>query len=530
MMLDAYFTGAVAELIERARCLKAKVPRNLRRRDYDALRRVCDDRLTDAIKHLQQLLDEPAFRNPQFRAQRLRAFRASSRISISSNPSESGALERADHADPFLNELLERVAKEIHFPHTTPIVTTLSQRYFYVISELNLLCVPLAEGDFLLHLPDLYHELAHPLLLVPDDPIIEPFQAAHLISIGTSYDYFNGEIEKERGYGPRQNRPLLEGWRAAYVKSWVTEFFCDGFAAATLGPAFAWAHLHLCAKRGGNPFIASAAATSHPAEDARMSVILKVLSQLGHADSVTKIRARWSDLMEESGLGPSLNTVAATRKRCLRISPSFVLRELMQSDVASRDPTPPATCITFLTRRGRCFGKLPPITPRGSAANSIRFERRLFRVRERLREGAQQKTRRVAKEGGNLHRESHGRSVAYPRGHALQSCSHHVDRGRNEENPPSNSGSEALSRCSPSPSVGRPHFSRYAASAASYPTDDDGDEAGKQRSSTVLDRRPCRLRTPCNLSGKAIFESASWVDYEPRTGDGSRHRQLTRPP
>jgi hypothetical protein len=301
MMLDGYFTGAVAELIERARCLKTKVPRNLRRRDYDALRRVCDDRLTDAIKRLRQLLDEPAFRNPQFRAQRLRAFR---RIVADLDIIESfgiAALERADHADSFLNELLECIAKEIHFPHTTPIVTTLSQRYFYVISELNLLCVPLAEGDFLLHLPDLYHELAHPLLLVPDDPIIEPFQAAHLKSIGTSYDYFNGEIEKERGYGPRQNRPLLEGWQAAYVKSWITEFFCDGFAAATLGPAFAWAHLHLCAKRGGNPFVASAAATSHPAEDARMSVILKVLSQLGHADSVTKIRARWSDLVEESG-------------------------------------------------------------------------------------------------------------------------------------------------------------------------------------------------------------------------------------
>jgi hypothetical protein len=298
-MLDGYFIGAVGELIERARCLKAKVPRNLRRRDYDALRRVCDDRLADAIRGLREILDDPAYRKPEFHAQRLRVFR---RIVADLDIIESygiAALERADHADPFLNELLDRIAKEIGFPHTTPIVTTLSQRYFYVISELNLLCVPLIEGDFLLHLPDLYHELGHPLLLVPDDPIIEPFQAAHLKALGTSYDYFNAEIEKERGYGPKQNRPMLEAWQAAYVKSWITEFFCDGFAASTLGPAFAWAHLHLCAKRGGNPFGATAA--SHPAEDARMSVILKVLSQLGHTDSVTEVRAHWNDLLQESG-------------------------------------------------------------------------------------------------------------------------------------------------------------------------------------------------------------------------------------
>jgi hypothetical protein len=300
-MLDGYFTGAVGELIERARWLKAKVPRNLRRRDYDALRRICDDRLTDAIRRLREILDEPAYRKPEFRAQRLRAFR---RIVAELDNVESfgiAALERADHADPFLNDLLDRIAKEIRFPHSTPIVATLSQRYFYVISELNLLCVPLAEGDFLLHLPDLYHELAHPLLLVADDPVIEPFQAAHLKGLGTSYDYLNGEIEKERGYGPKQNVPLLRAWQANYVKSWTTEFFCDGFAAATLGPAFAWAHLHLCAKRGGNLFEAATTATSHPAEDARMVLVLKVLSQLGHMKAAAEVQARWNDLIDESG-------------------------------------------------------------------------------------------------------------------------------------------------------------------------------------------------------------------------------------
>lgn len=300
-MLDGYFIGAVGELIERARCLKAKVPRSLPRRDYDALRRTCDDKLADVIRRLREIVDEPAFRRTEFHAERLRMFR---RIVADLDIIESygiAALDRADNGDHLLNDVLERIAKEISYPHVTPVVTTISQRYFYILSEFNLLCVPLAEGDFLLHLPDLYHELAHPLLLVADDPVIEPFQHAHLKATGLAYDYFQSELEKERGYGPRQSRFLLDRWQGSYVKSWLTEFFCDAFAASTLGPAYAWAHLHLCAKRGGNPFATPLAHTSHPADDARMVVILKVLGLTGHGSTSDPVRGRWRDLLTESG-------------------------------------------------------------------------------------------------------------------------------------------------------------------------------------------------------------------------------------
>ena len=51
--------------------------------------------------------------------------------------------------------------------------------------------VPLAERHFLLHLPDLYHELAHPLLVARDDPVIEPLQGKMLESAKEAMEYFH---------------------------------------------------------------------------------------------------------------------------------------------------------------------------------------------------------------------------------------------------------------------------------------------------------------------------------------------------
>ena len=72
------------------------------------------------------------------------------------------ALSRAHNDDDRLNELLARIATEILYPLPAPSCTTLSRDYFYINQHLGFMFVPLAEGHFLLHLPDIYHELAYP--------------------------------------------------------------------------------------------------------------------------------------------------------------------------------------------------------------------------------------------------------------------------------------------------------------------------------------------------------------------------------
>jgi hypothetical protein len=303
--LNDYFTGSVGQLIERARLLRAKVPRDLPR-DYDTLAQACRDRLNDLLDRLRSLVEDPRFALPAYQPERLRRFkRAVGDLDIIETVGIA-ALDRATEDDHRLNALLERVTKEIRYPLVTPVVTSLSQQYFCIVADLNLLCVPLTEGRFLLHLPDLYHELAHPLLTERDDPVVEPFQEAHFKALGDALGYLAAEKRKEdRRRGPRQPAFTLTRWEVAWVKYWMVEFFCDLFAVYVLGPAFAWSHLHLTAKRGGDPFeVPLLGTSSHPADDARMRALLFGLEATGFTAEAAAVGARWQELLSHHDTEP----------------------------------------------------------------------------------------------------------------------------------------------------------------------------------------------------------------------------------
>lgn len=303
--MNDYFVGSVGQLIERARLLRAKVPRDLPR-DYDTLAQACRERLKTLLERLRSLLDDPKFSLPHYQPERLRLFK---RVVGDLDIIETvgiAALDRAKDDDHRLNALLERITKEIRYPLVTPVVTTLSQQYFCIVAELSLLCVPLTEGRFLLHLPDLYHELAHPLLTEQDDPLVEPFQEAHFKGILDAMAYLAAEQAKEdRRRGPAQPAFMLRRWEVCWVKYWMVELFCDLFAVYTLGPAFAWAHLHLSAKRGGDPFEVPVLGTSsHPADDARMRAMLAALRLAGFAGEAAAIGDRWAGLVTHADSAP----------------------------------------------------------------------------------------------------------------------------------------------------------------------------------------------------------------------------------
>lgn len=222
--MNIYFSGSVSQLIERARLLRAKVPRDLPR-DYDTLAQCCREKLNELLVQLRSLLERPMYREDRYQPERLRLFK---RVVADLDILETvgiAALDRAKDDDHKLNDFLERVAREIRYPLVTPVVTTLSQEYFHVMTDLNLLCVPLTEGRFLLHLPDLYHELAHPLLIEQDDPLVEPIQIALFCAIRSALEHISAELAKEdRRRGPEQPRFMLGRWEIAWVKYWMVEF------------------------------------------------------------------------------------------------------------------------------------------------------------------------------------------------------------------------------------------------------------------------------------------------------------------
>jgi hypothetical protein len=291
--MNDYFTGTVLQLLARAGHLNTRVPRDLAR-EFHTLVAACQAEVSRVSGNLRFLVDEPAMRLPANQPERLRMLRRAVADLDLVETVGFAALERAHKEDLRLNTLMDRIRLEIAYPILPPVVTSLSRAYFGIFPSLNLLCVPLTEGRFLLHLPDLYHEIAHPLLRVANNPLVDPFRRAHDRVMRAALEYLDEELRaQERGRGPAQMVHTLECWVRSWV-SWSIEFLCDLFGALTVGPAFAWSHLHLAVKRGGDPFAVPAyAPTSHPPDGARMAVVLNVLTTMGFTAEVARIEERW---------------------------------------------------------------------------------------------------------------------------------------------------------------------------------------------------------------------------------------------
>lgn len=299
--MNEYFHGSVRQHIERGQILLSRIPVDLPR-EFHLLAQYCTKELDRIMDGLRALISQPRMDQLDKQPERLRLFQ---QLVTRLNKLETvgiAALERHNETDLMLNQLIELIRTEISYPILPPVVSSLSQQYFHIYPDLNLLFVPLCEANFLLHLPDLYHEIAHPLLVTKYNLRVKPFQDAILKSLDLVLSYIKKEQQKEdRRRGPEQIGYYLRVWGKSWWK-WVIEFFCDLFAVYTVGPAYAWAHFHLCAKLCENPYeVPTMTATSHPADDARMRVILYGLQRTGFEKEKESIHQRWQEFVAISG-------------------------------------------------------------------------------------------------------------------------------------------------------------------------------------------------------------------------------------
>src|SRR5262245_42190549 len=132
--MNDYFAGAVPQLIDRARGLRGQIPRNLPRR-YETLNRICSEQLLRIINKLRTLIEDSRFHTRTFQPERLRMFK---RLVADLDTIESigiAALHRATNDDHLLNRLMEAIATEICYPRIIPVVSALSEEYFYIHPE-----------------------------------------------------------------------------------------------------------------------------------------------------------------------------------------------------------------------------------------------------------------------------------------------------------------------------------------------------------------------------------------------------------
>lgn len=294
--MKAYFLVAIEQHIERGQRLLDDIENSNIPPEYFLLAKTCKDAVVKAIEDLKALRDDPEMQLPDSQSVRLRRFRRSIDQISALETTGVMALQRRHKDDIFLNRLIQRIRDEIQYPLLPPTVAGLSTNYFYILNDIKLLFVPLIEGNYLLHLPDLYHELAHPLLYDTHNSKVKALQSAVEDLFVIAAEYIEEEMKfEQRRIGPNSFAVYLYLWQKSWWK-WAIEFFCDLFAVFTVGPAFAWSNIHLCMKSGDDPFFVPTRGTStHPADDARMRVILKGLAPIGFGADVPLLQEKWQE-------------------------------------------------------------------------------------------------------------------------------------------------------------------------------------------------------------------------------------------
>jgi hypothetical protein len=300
-MLESYIQGAATQLVQRASALKILIPRPPKP-EFQVLATRCSQEIDAAVKELKFIRDNPVQKKPELASTRLRQFRrVSSWIDRIENEAIA-AIARADAGESKIHALLFKMTSEINYPIEPPTISLLSQQYFYVNCDFCLLCMPLTELHYLLHLPDIYHELSHPLFRNENDVRVRAWLAAFSRTVDAINEHLTCQIiEAESSHTPQYLKKALLMALLSWKSRWAEEIFCDLFALFSVGPAYAWSHLHLHARCGNTPFLMPEQGHTHPADDARMTALLEGLALVNEQHAAATIEDKWHELLFYSG-------------------------------------------------------------------------------------------------------------------------------------------------------------------------------------------------------------------------------------
>lgn len=338
--MNKYINGTILEMTERVKTLKTKVPVNRLPGGFKQLAATANTELDRFILELERLYKEPKFQVSLNLPYKLTAFQ---KLVNGIDYLENfiiASLNRCDNDDETLTKLVDQICKEINYTLLSPVASRLSQNYYCIHPKFNLLAVPLLESEFLLHMPDLYHELAHPLISTQNHPNVAAFQEKlGQFNLFVTQHFEEQKKEQKRNNG-QQLLKYLDVFAESWIEGWSIELFCDLYGAYTLGPAYGWAHLHLCVKRGNNPFeTPEYFVSSHPADDARMQTVLYGLEHIGFKDEIKQIKEHWEDYLKLSGGVIEANFKLAFPKHILEHCAilAFEATKVIKCQIASRE-------------------------------------------------------------------------------------------------------------------------------------------------------------------------------------------------
>ncbi len=182
-----------------------------------------------------------------------------------------------------LTDICRRIAMKVNWPHGNwPLVAPGATSYFFFIAEHDeeLILAPALAGTSLLPLPDLVHEMAHPLVRN---------SARRQTILG---DWDRDEFVHDRVMATVGD--ITFGQMAAHhwLAHGVEEIACDVIAAWVCGPAYAWQHIRwCCGQRDGSSVYEDG--DYHPPDHIRFEVIMRTLPHVAPAAEVDELTSAW---------------------------------------------------------------------------------------------------------------------------------------------------------------------------------------------------------------------------------------------
>jgi hypothetical protein len=294
-----YLKSLIEEQINRGLCLKEMIHRPREYQAFSGLIERCKLIIDTNIQQLKFLLEELQQREENDLRDIFREIRVCARSIELVEYFGISALCYETRDIGYLNNLIFKIQKEIKLPLNAPSVACISTKYYYFHPFTNVIFVPVGESRFLLHLPDVFHEIGHEVLSERENELsLKRISECYRTAIRTITSYYDVLMKKKmRDTGPRAIPATIALIHYQWKTYWINEFFCDLFALYTLGPAYAWAHLHLTTKKSEDVYdFSSIIPRSDPSDDSRMRMLAIGLSKMGLGDKAVPILSRWNEI------------------------------------------------------------------------------------------------------------------------------------------------------------------------------------------------------------------------------------------
>jgi len=236
-----------------------------------------------------RVLQRSSLADPGEAQSNLRAFQMISRELRLIEQHDAPFVTRFSDADRALTLFSWAFLANIGWPFTRPLVATFSHEYYWVLPRQALIGVPVNEDQRLLGLVDLCHELGHIAFLAD----AAAFHGNVLSEVKAWAVSHRRSRDPTSTFDDTFLADVVTSWRL-----WLQEFVCDAIATYLVGPAYGWQHLRLTCVEGDHAMMHQVPldGEEHPADEARMRVILATLALLNDAAQADAIRSHWLGL------------------------------------------------------------------------------------------------------------------------------------------------------------------------------------------------------------------------------------------